>query len=116
MRWTTLVIGLCTLGIAMTVYAAPSADAAPRKKRYVNGSERGAVVNRGRARTRVRVEARSFLDAGTQVVPGERKFTDYAFPPGYGPGTVPGGVVTNYGNGRPGWDTWPAFNPAGPYW
>ena len=24
---------------------------------------------------------RSFLDAGTEVQPGERKFTDYAFPP-----------------------------------
>ncbi len=34
-------------------------------------------------RARVTVAPRSFLDAGTEVRPGERKFTDYAFPPGY---------------------------------
>ena len=33
-------------------------------------------------RTRVYVTKRSWLDAGTEVLPGERKFTDYAFPPG----------------------------------
>jgi hypothetical protein len=34
---------------------------------------------------RVTVEKRSFLDAGTEVMPGQRKFNDYAFPPGYSP-------------------------------
>jgi hypothetical protein len=33
--------------------------------------------------TRVYVTTRSWLDAGTEVLPGERKFSDYAFPPGY---------------------------------
>ncbi len=33
--------------------------------------------------TRVYVTRRSWLDAGTEVLPGERKFSDYAFPPGY---------------------------------
>jgi hypothetical protein len=33
----------------------------------------------------VTVEKRSFLDAGVEVKPGQRKFTDYAFPPGYSP-------------------------------
>ena len=32
-------------------------------------------------RTRVYVTTRSWLDAGTEVLPGDRKFTDYAFPP-----------------------------------
>lgn len=31
--------------------------------------------------TRVYVTTRSWLDAGTEVLPGDRKFTDYAFPP-----------------------------------
>jgi hypothetical protein len=35
--------------------------------------------------THVTVEKRSFLDAGTEVKPGQRKFNDYAFPPGYSP-------------------------------
>ena len=31
-------------------------------------------------RTRVYVTTRSWLDAGTEVLPGDRKFMDYAFP------------------------------------
>lgn len=34
-------------------------------------------------RTRVYITKRSWLDGGTEVLPGDRKFTDYAFPPGY---------------------------------
>jgi hypothetical protein len=34
--------------------------------------------------TRVYVTKRSWLDAGTEVLPGDRKFTDYAFPPAIG--------------------------------
>ena len=37
------------------------------------------------ARAHVTVEKRSFLDAGVEVKPGQRKFNDYAFPPGYSP-------------------------------
>ncbi|WP_375159281.1 hypothetical protein [Bradyrhizobium sp. RDT46] len=33
-------------------------------------------------RTRIYVSKRSWLDGGTEVLPGERKFTDYALPPG----------------------------------
>ena len=36
-------------------------------------------------RTRIYVTKRSWLDAGTEVLPGDRKFNDYAFPPGYSP-------------------------------
>ena len=35
-------------------------------------------------RTRVYVSTRSWLDAGTEVLPGDRKFQDYAFPPEIG--------------------------------
>jgi hypothetical protein len=41
------------------------------------------ATDRDRTRARVTVQKRSFLDAGTEVLPGQRKFTDYAFPPGY---------------------------------
>ncbi|HEV3498788.1 MAG TPA: hypothetical protein VGZ92_00610 [Bradyrhizobium sp.] len=34
--------------------------------------------------TRIYVTKRSWLDAGTEVLPGDRKFTDYAFPPEFG--------------------------------
>ena len=35
-------------------------------------------------RTRVFVTTRSWLDAGVEVLPGDRKFNDYAFPPELG--------------------------------
>ena len=35
-------------------------------------------------RTRVYVTTRSWLDAGTEVLQGDRKFMDYAFPSPYG--------------------------------
>jgi hypothetical protein len=35
-------------------------------------------------RTRVYISKRSWLDAGTEVLPGDRKFTDYAYPPAIG--------------------------------
>ncbi len=34
--------------------------------------------------TRVFITTRSWLDAGTEVLPGDRKFNDYAFPPEIG--------------------------------
>jgi hypothetical protein len=34
--------------------------------------------------TRIYVTTRSWLDAGTEVLPGDRKFQDYAFPSPYG--------------------------------
>jgi hypothetical protein len=34
--------------------------------------------------TRIYVTKRSWLDAGTEVLPGDRKFSDYAFPSPYG--------------------------------
>ena len=39
------------------------------------------VVQQG-PHTRLYISKRSWLDAGTEVLPGDRKFTDYAFPPG----------------------------------
>jgi hypothetical protein len=41
------------------------------------------VVRIIRPRTRLTVRPRSYLDAGTEVLPGERKFTDYVYGPTY---------------------------------
>ena len=76
------VLALSAAAIALASLATP-ADAQGR--RYVRDqSERITIIDEnGRARTRITVRPRSYLDGGTQVVPGERKFTDYAFPPTY---------------------------------
>ena len=64
-----------SLGVTAPAFAqAKRPDAAEREARA-----------QAQARTRVTVQKRSFLDAGTEVKPGQRKFTDYAFPPGYSP-------------------------------
>ena len=41
------------------------------------------VIQQG-PNTRVYITTRSWLDAGTEVLPGDRKFLDYAFPSPYG--------------------------------
>ncbi|SDT25728.1 hypothetical protein [Bradyrhizobium canariense] len=41
------------------------------------------VIQQG-PHTRVYISKRSWLDAGTEVLPGDRKFLDYAFPPAIG--------------------------------
>jgi hypothetical protein len=74
------------------------------KERNIMTSTR--VVGAKSPRTRVRVEPRSFLDAGTEVLPGERKFLDYAFPPTH----TPMETVQNTG-GRVGWHNSPLPGP-----
>jgi hypothetical protein len=70
--------GLCAAAVAAMAFAAPPAGAATKKKTVANQSQ---VVVASRSR-RIRVAPRSFLDGGTEVIPGDRKFMDYAVPPG----------------------------------
>ena len=76
------VLALSAAAIALASLATP-ADAQGR--RYVRDqSERITIIDEnGRARTRITVKPRSYLDGGTEVLPGERKFTDYVYPPTY---------------------------------
>src|SRR5262245_51535687 len=79
----------CAAGIAAlfaaTAMLAPPAEAAS-KKRVVTTSTKVAVV--GRPRARITVRPRSFLDPGTEVLPGSQPFTNYAFPVGHSPISV----------------------------
>ena len=66
-----------------------AADAKPPKRQYVDarssynyGPGGPNVSYQQGPRTRVYITKRSFLDGGTEVLPGDRKFSDYAFPPG----------------------------------
>jgi hypothetical protein len=81
---------LCVAVAALIAGAAPVAaqtspdgtKPAASQAKKPSAAERDAQT---RARAKVTVEKRSFLDAGVEVKPGQRKFTDYAFPPGYSP-------------------------------
>src|SRR6266511_4056422 len=88
-------IKICVAGLCLAVIAATALAVAPveaqTSQRQVYTTRSNPPVNRPRAR--VTVAPRSFLDAGTEVLPGDRKFTDYAFPPG--PYSTPLSVVSN---------------------
>ncbi len=67
-------------------FSATDASAAPKHRDAQGRVQSGHPLNysyQAGPRTRVFVTRRSWLDPGTEVLPGERKFTDYAFPPGY---------------------------------
>ena len=98
MRWT---IGATLSGVAAVAFAMASlpADAAPKKRAPASAQGDISVSSQSRVRraqqprTRITVRPRSYLDGGTEVMPGDRKFTDYAISPGYSAT----GVVENTG-------------------
>ncbi len=66
-----------------------ASDASARQRKYLDrdsayGPSGPNVSYQSGPRTRVYISKRSWLDAGTEVLPGERKYTDYAFPPSVG--------------------------------
>ena len=70
---------------ASALIATTPADAQQRRVYRGDQTERITIIDEnGRARTRITVRPRSYLDGGTEVVPGERKFMDYAQAPTYG--------------------------------
>jgi hypothetical protein len=87
--------GLVVAAVAAVALPVQRADAQlrPGEKPLVEITinERGERVVRTYPRPQITVTRRSFLDAGTEVLPGERKFTDYAFP--IGPGSSPYAVL-----------------------
>ena len=91
-----LLSGVAAVALGLSVLPA---DAAPKKRATVTAqgdadisAQRRKVRRSARKRARIVVRKRSYLDAGTEVLPGERKYNDYALPPGY----VPSSVLTGY--------------------
>jgi hypothetical protein len=70
MRFVTLA-AMVAATIAVATVAAP-----------VDAKSRHPAVAK-RPATRITVTRRSYLDAGTEVLPGDRKFTEYVFPLGF---------------------------------
>ena len=70
---------------AITIGALSTPAEAQRRVYRGDQTERITIIDEnGRARTRITVKPRSYLDGGTEVLPGERKFMDYAQAPTYG--------------------------------
>ena len=84
----TIVAALSGIAAVALAMSGLPADAAA-KKRIPAASQNDVSVSsqsrtrRIRSRTRITVRPRSYLDGGTEILPGERKFTDYAISPAY---------------------------------
>ena len=79
-----LVVLLAAVAFVAVGATAASAQSKPRYdkdgRHYYGSSGPNRVYQQG-PNTRVYVTTRSWLDAGTEVLPGDRKFQDYALPP-----------------------------------
>ncbi len=78
-----LALSLTAAAIASLAVTSADAQSQPqydKRGRPYYGSG-GPNVSYQQGNTRIYISKRSWLDAGTEVLPGDRKFTDYAFPP-----------------------------------
>lgn len=87
MKFIPMIAGVTAAAFVAISLASTPAEAAKRKYRGYSKSY-VATTYRGGARTRIYVSKRSWLDAGTEVLPGERKFNDYAYPMNSTPGPI----------------------------
>jgi hypothetical protein len=88
MRLNVTALALTGL-IGLGSLAAPLSAEAQQRYRNSAPPQGGTVIRvqdeDGRVRTRIVVQRRSYLDGGTEVLPGQRKFTDYISLPGQRP-------------------------------
>src|SRR6266480_5796919 len=75
---------IVAVGLGITAANAQSKRQFDDRGRAYYGANGPNVSYQQGPRTRVYVTKRSWLDAGTEVLPGDRKFSDYAFPPEIG--------------------------------
>ena len=75
---------IIAVGFDMTAANAQSKRQSDDRGRAYYGPNGPNVSYQQGPRTRVYVSKRSWLDAGTEVLPGDRKFTDHAFPSPFG--------------------------------
>ncbi len=83
-----LLVVLAAAAVVVIGFDATQASAETRKldkngRPYYGQSGPNVSYQQG-PHTRVYVTKRSWLDAGVEVLPGDRKFTDYAYPPEVG--------------------------------
>jgi len=91
---TKLMLSLAAVGVLAIGLGVTQADAQTTKRKPTNVNNAATTNGNSAAygpagpnrsyqsgpRTRVFVTTRSWLDAGVEVLPGDRKFSDYAFP------------------------------------
>jgi|SRR5688572_1766907 hypothetical protein len=98
-----LTLGATLISSGLSVVPADAQEPTIRTKRLTNPNSPNYSYQQG-PRTRIFVTRRSWLDLGTEVQPGERKYTDYAIPPAYTQTTI------DQLTGRP-WARQPSIDP-----
>ena len=82
-----LVLSVLSAAVAAAIALSSAAEAATRKTPMVAPAQPGQRTvytytdESGKRRTKIIVQKRSYLDAGTTVLPGQRKYNDYATQP-----------------------------------
>ena len=86
-----LAVLLAAVAVVAGGFGAAHAETTAAKRKAMHAGESTAygpngpnVSYQSGPRTRVYITKRSWLDAGVEVLPGDRKFTDYAIPPDIG--------------------------------
>ena len=83
-KFAALLAAATLVAISVDVTSADAQTRYDRNGRPYYGAQGPNRSYQQGPRTRVYVTTRSWLDAGTEVLPGDRKFQDYAFPPALG--------------------------------
>lgn len=69
--------------LTVSLSTGPADAQQPQRKRAVTSTNSPDISYQSGPRTRIFVSRRNWLDLGTEVRPGDRKYTDYAIPPNY---------------------------------
>ena len=104
LRILTTGLALAAATLLIGVSAGPADAQQSRNSVLTRNATSPNVSYRQGPRTRIYVTRRSWLDLGTEVQPGERKYTDYAIPPAYTQTTI------DQLTGRP-WTRQPLVDP-----
>ena len=104
MNLRILTTGMALAAFLATGLSADFANAQSPQSSVLSRNQRSPNVSYQQGRTRIFVSKRSWLDLGTEVRPGERKYTDYAIPPAYTQTTI------DQLTGRP-WTRQPLIDP-----
>ncbi|ETR77937.1 hypothetical protein X566_09910 [Afipia sp. P52-10] len=83
-RFLQVGLGIAAAALITVSLSASPADAQQKRKRTVVSANSPNYSYQAGPRTRIYVSRRNWLDLGTEVLPGERKYTDYAIPPNSG--------------------------------
>ena len=83
---TSIAVMSALVAAAAFMSSAEAATRRPAGQQLTSPTQRTVYTytdENGRRRTKIIVQRRSYLDAGTTVLPGQRKYSDYAIQPYY---------------------------------